>query len=814
MILLLKRLNQWMRRSHATDTDRTRSEAISVAPAMPGGPTGSALPVGDMSTLPAPRVSLLLYIAGLVVTLSGIYAVNFGLEDPAFAFQSYGLVCAGYAFSYFLRVRGISLQSIQIPLSVCIILALLAGISGNGIGWMLPSAMGDNHLLTVEIGIAWIAIIHTFLMASDASVLFGFVPASSMLALVSTMSTDPKIQDAFLVLIGAGTFLTIHEMYMRTRPVSATQIQGQRESRMYGWQILLTVVCLSGALLLANFIALPIRTIGQAFFDPANNPGMNNTVSRFRAPQNSNVQVNESSVLNLASGPTPELDTPLMKVHVSSGLYWRGATFSTYTGHAFINDDNSNDDKHATETLTAERDSSSDTSARMGQFETPDSPIFNGGMRVYKIPPTPYEIPPAEMRDSHVVPQRFTLLGGNFSSLYGADSVLKVTSTLAGLTLNPSTGALSAQVPSGLTYDVESQVPCGDPTLLQRYTQDGQDGKRVSEGSGVPAAIRDRFLQVPPLTTETEAVKQLALECIRGKKSDYARAEAIRAYIAAHCKYNLQAPAAPHNHDVVAWFMLTSREGYCDSFAAATLVMCRYAGLPTRVASGFLSGDIDSQGDYTVRMKHKHVWVEVFFPRVGWVPFDATDGSEDISDHASASRRKFTSFAAWLASHGPLPPLMCTVLLICLGYVLKAEVWDRYRLGRADAVERQPRSANNQAVVEAYLSVYRLLERVGLTRPPYQTPQEYLKSVSASTRRILPGLGEPLTQLTRLHGVYRYSRQEASEAEVAEARAAMETIRLMLKSVSRRDLMKESRGEAKVEPGGNQEIQPDAPVSA
>lgn len=420
------------------------------------------------------------------------------------------------------------------------------------------------------------------------------------------------------------------------------------------------------------------------------------------------------------------------------------------------------------------------------------------------------------MRDSHTVPQHFALLSGNFASLYGANSLLKVSSTLNSLVLNPATGALSAQIPSGLTYDVESQVPCGDPALLRRYTQDAPDGRRVSEGPEVPQAIRDTFLQLPPTTEEMAPLQQLALECLRGKQNDYDRAEAIRAYIAAHCKYNLQAPAAPRDHDVATWFVLKSREGYCDSFAAAALVMCRYAKLPTRVASGFLSGDIDSEGEYTVRMKHKHVWVEVFFPRVGWVPFDATDGSEDISDHAAGARRKFTSFAAWLASHGPLPPLMCTVLLVCVAYLLKTEVWDRYRLRRAGVAEKQARSATNQAVVDAYLQVSRLLERAGLARPPHQTPQEYLKSVSTLTPRILPDLAAPLTELTRLHGIYRYGLQEASEEEVVAARAALEAIRTMLKPISRKDILREIRGEgeAKRASGGKPGIKPDAPVSA
>ena len=47
-----------------------------------------------------------------------------------------------------------------------------------------------------------------------------------------------------------------------------------------------------------------------------------------------------------------------------------------------------------------------------------------------------------------------------------------------------------------------------------------------------------------------------------------------------------------------------------------------------------LTGQLDQNGDYVVRQKDKHVWTEVFFPRIGWVAFDATEGAIDIADLA------------------------------------------------------------------------------------------------------------------------------------------------------------------------------------
>ena len=57
-------------------------------------------------------VSPWLYIAGALVTLAALYAVNFSMEDSGFAMLSYVLATVGYGASYFLRVRGISLRGL------------------------------------------------------------------------------------------------------------------------------------------------------------------------------------------------------------------------------------------------------------------------------------------------------------------------------------------------------------------------------------------------------------------------------------------------------------------------------------------------------------------------------------------------------------------------------------------------------------------------------------------------------------------------------------------------------------------------------
>jgi hypothetical protein len=63
--------------------------------------------------------------------------------------------------------------------------------------------------------------------------------------------------------------------------------------------------------------------------------------------------------------------------------------------------------------------------------------------------------------------------------------------------------------------------------------------------------------------------------------------------------------------------------GHCELFASAMALMVRSEGIPARVVSGYRGGEWDeSTESYTVTKAMAHLWVEVFFPDVGWVTFD------------------------------------------------------------------------------------------------------------------------------------------------------------------------------------------------
>ncbi|MBM6400227.1 transglutaminase TgpA family protein [Phycicoccus sonneratiae] len=70
---------------------------------------------------------------------------------------------------------------------------------------------------------------------------------------------------------------------------------------------------------------------------------------------------------------------------------------------------------------------------------------------------------------------------------------------------------------------------------------------------------------------------------------------------------------------------LDTKRGYCVQFASAMIMLSRAAGIPARMAVGFLPGAIDGD-DRVVRVSDAHAWPELWFPDLGWMRFEPTPG--------------------------------------------------------------------------------------------------------------------------------------------------------------------------------------------
>jgi transglutaminase-like putative cysteine protease len=123
-----------------------------------------------------------------------------------------------------------------------------------------------------------------------------------------------------------------------------------------------------------------------------------------------------------------------------------------------------------------------------------------------------------------------------------------------------------------------------------------------------------------------DRIHQKALEVTAGATTIYDKVSAIEAYLrSSQFTYDLSTPTAPPGTDPIDYFLFTSKRGYCAYFATAMGDMLRSLGIPTRLVNGFGPGNFDTVlNTMVVRSLDAHTWVEVYFPKYGWIPFEPT----------------------------------------------------------------------------------------------------------------------------------------------------------------------------------------------
>jgi transglutaminase-like putative cysteine protease len=72
-------------------------------------------------------------------------------------------------------------------------------------------------------------------------------------------------------------------------------------------------------------------------------------------------------------------------------------------------------------------------------------------------------------------------------------------------------------------------------------------------------------------------------------------------------------------------FWLDRKQGFCEHFSTAFVVVMRALDVPARVVTGYQGMDMEPQdGWYLVRNSHAHAWAEVWLEGRGWVRVDPT----------------------------------------------------------------------------------------------------------------------------------------------------------------------------------------------
>ncbi|MBI4940191.1 MAG: transglutaminase domain-containing protein, partial [Actinobacteria bacterium] len=409
-----------------------------------------------------------------------------------------------------------------------------------------------------------------------------------------------------------------------------------------------------------------------------------------------------------ARGDLP--DTPVMLVAADSPTLWRSAVLDTYTGQTWAQ--------------TAAADGgvpvTGGVDVRTTLDPVPDgAPVRTDGVRW--LAPGPFTMPrPGTALE--------VSLGARDTAFLGADGTL----------VHPHGGGgdrSDDEVGYAVRWAARPSVEPGDGNgspvdaadLAAAAPATGPDGAGPVPGDG-DLVDAGRWLQTSG--TVTGRTSALARRLSLGADSRYAAVRAVEDHLRATTRYTLDAPVPGEDQDAVDDFLFRSKQGFCEQYATAEVVLLREMGIPARLAVGFSGGGLPSSDagvDPTVsdgstrlvRESDAHAWVEVWFPGVGWVASDPTAGST-LADPPALDR-----LGAGVEEHAVLLVVLAVVLALAVGLVVWLVVRRRRSAGSGVRAASAPRPVGGAAdLLAAFDRLEAALDRTGGRRRPEETLAE------------------------------------------------------------------------------------------
>jgi hypothetical protein len=283
------------------------------------------------------------------------------------------------------------------------------------------------------------------------------------------------------------------------------------------------------------------------------------------------------------------------------------------------------------------------------------------------------------------------------------------------------------------------------------------------------AAPRAEDLVLP--ATERATLERLAAELGLRSLGTAQAVERVRQHLAGFRYATYRDSPPPRGMTPLADFLLRSKSGHCEYFAAAATLLLRAANVPARYATGFAVYEYSAlEQAYVVRARHAHAWARAY---VGgrWIDVDTTPASwAEEEERAAPLWQGLADLGRWAefrwAQRGAMQAGAGWAL--ALAALIALFVW---RLLRGKRAATRASTAAARRFAGADSEFYRI-EATLAARAGARAPHE---SLPAWLARIAPSLDKVLfmeIQATlALHYRYRFDPRGIDAAERAALRS-------------------------------------------
>jgi transglutaminase-like putative cysteine protease len=176
--------------------------------------------------------------------------------------------------------------------------------------------------------------------------------------------------------------------------------------------------------------------------------------------------------------------------------------------------------------------------------------------------------------------------------------------------------------------DIHSLVPSatlenGDEFLIESWIAVPTQEELINAGRNYPDWVREKYLQLPG--NLPARIRNLARDITKDYETAFEKTTAITNYLRDNITYRDSIIFPPVDKDLIEWFLFEYKQGFCNYYATAEVLLLRSIGIPARLANGYAEGEVLPDGrSFLVRSINAHAWPEVYFPGFGWIQFEPT----------------------------------------------------------------------------------------------------------------------------------------------------------------------------------------------
>ncbi|CAN5328700.1 hypothetical protein BH11PLA2_BH11PLA2_01390 [soil metagenome] len=332
-------------------------------------------------------------------------------------------------------------------------------------------------------------------------------------------------------------------------------------------------------------------------------------------------------------------------------------------------------------------------------------------------------------------------------------------------------------------------LPGRDSRIINRYLQvtRGRDGKgRILPSTFELVSADETSLLAPFLTPPPRPIQDFAHKVldqlfasgtldsrIKQRQNPFTKVPRVEDHAAVAAAFNhyfsgmgqfgytLDLRRQNKDIDPIEDFLLNVRNGHCERFATALVLMLRGVGIPAQYASGYRGLEPQGNGRYFVRQADAHAWAEVLLmqstpqgPRWYWQAYDPTPGVSSPLDDANANlidsgtrqgKRLLTDYLVGLNAdtqqrlhegigeflENSWPWLLGGVLVFGVA-ILAIRKWSR---NHRDIVE--PETTADPATAQWYSTWLQQLAVLGWGREVAETPFEHARRMQERFRAVV-----------------------------------------------------------------------------